>query len=34
MPPQNQPHPVTEQFVYADPGADGLLYVNNKKRKW
>jgi ribonuclease Z len=34
MPPQNQPHPVTEQFVYADPGADGLLYVNDKKRKW
>ncbi|KAJ7273464.1 beta-lactamase-like protein [Mycena haematopus] len=23
-----------EQTVYADPGADGMLYTNNKKRKW
>ncbi|KAF7338487.1 Ribonuclease Z [Mycena venus] len=31
---QNQTYPVTEQTVYADPGADGLPYVNKKKRKW
>ncbi|KAJ7752100.1 beta-lactamase-like protein [Mycena metata] len=34
LPPQNQPYPATEQVVYADPGADGLVYVHNKKRKW
>ncbi|KAJ7684918.1 beta-lactamase-like protein [Mycena polygramma] len=34
-PAQNQPYPVTEQVVYADPNpAEGLVYVNNKKRKW
>ncbi|KAJ7470517.1 beta-lactamase-like protein [Mycena latifolia] len=31
--PANQPYPVMEQVVYADPG-EGLVYVNNKKRKW
>ncbi|KAJ6513919.1 beta-lactamase-like protein [Mycena vitilis] len=34
-PAQSQPYPVTEQVVYADPNpAEGLVYVNNKKRKW
>ncbi|KAJ6547316.1 beta-lactamase-like protein [Mycena capillaripes] len=34
LPLQNrQPHPVMEQAAYADP-AEGLIYVNNKKRKW
>ncbi|KAJ6546437.1 beta-lactamase-like protein [Mycena vulgaris] len=33
MPPNEQPYPVMEQVVYADPG-EGLVYVNNKKRKW
>ncbi|KAJ7349458.1 beta-lactamase-like protein [Mycena albidolilacea] len=34
--PQNvdQAYPLIEQTVYADPGADGMLYINNKKRKW
>lgn len=32
-PPENQSYPVMEQVVYADP-AEGLVYVNNKKRKW
>ncbi|KAJ6623388.1 beta-lactamase-like protein [Mycena sp. CBHHK59/15] len=34
-PPQNPPgpYPVVEQVAYADPN-EGLLYVNNKKRKW
>ncbi|KAF8212492.1 beta-lactamase-like protein [Mycena galopus ATCC 62051] len=33
-PPQAQNTSVYEQTVYADPGADGLPYVHNKKRKW
>ncbi|KAK7023767.1 ribonuclease Z, partial [Favolaschia claudopus] len=32
--PDSRAYPVEDQIVYADPGADGLPYINNKKRKW
>jgi hypothetical protein len=31
--PLNPAYSVMEQVVHADPG-EGLVYVNNKKRKW